>query len=299
MESKTNYTLVGLFVVILAAIIVVIAFWLSVGLQRQAYVTYLAYMHESVAGLSKQAEVKYNGVSVGYVSDIRLNINNPQQVILTLKIKPDTPVTVSTEAILTEQGITGLAYIGLRSGKDTAPLKKKPSEEYAVIKTTPSFMLRLDQALQNLTGNMGKLSDSVKELLNKQNLNAIKGTLAHLDKITGTIAGNSAELDKSMKSMKVVLYNSEQASKQFPQLVQSVNASATALKKMALNISKTANKGNLAIQTFSDQVMPEVYQTLQNLRNLSQKLEDFTGELQQNPSMLIRGKQAQKPGPGE
>lgn len=292
MQTKTNYTIVGLFVVIFITTIFVIAFWLSIGLERQTYLTYLAYISESVAGLSKQASVKYNGVDVGFVNDIRLNKKDPQQVILELKIKPNTPITTSTEAVLTEQGITGLAYIGLRAGKETTPLTKKPYEKYPVIKTQPSFMLRLDQALQSLTSNVSGLSVNIKQLLDKENLETFQSTLNNINKITGTIAANSVAIDKSMKSLHIILHNSELASKQFPTLVRSVNESANTLRKMASN-------GNQAVQTFSSQVMPEVYSTLQNLQSLTQKLESFTDTLQQDPSMLIRGKQAQKPGPGE
>ncbi len=77
--------IVGLFVVILTIAIVSIALWLTQNLQEKPYISYLVYMNESVAGLSIQAPVKYNGVDVGYVGNMKINLKNPQQVILQLK----------------------------------------------------------------------------------------------------------------------------------------------------------------------------------------------------------------------
>ncbi|MDP2786291.1 MAG: MCE family protein, partial [Sulfurimicrobium sp.] len=62
METKVNYTIVGLFVILLFAALVAGILWLSGGAQyRKTYDTYLAYMNESVSGLNLNAPVKYRG----------------------------------------------------------------------------------------------------------------------------------------------------------------------------------------------------------------------------------------------
>jgi phospholipid/cholesterol/gamma-HCH transport system substrate-binding protein len=58
MESNVNYTLVGAFIIGLTIAMIVIALWLSVGLTGKQYNFYLAYMNESVSGLSANAPVK-------------------------------------------------------------------------------------------------------------------------------------------------------------------------------------------------------------------------------------------------
>src|SRR3990167_10024623 len=113
MDTKVNYTIVGLFVILVGAIAVLLFLWLTSLKHRDVYDTYIVYMHEEVSGLNAQSAVRYNGVKVGYVESIRLNPKDPQQVVLTLKIKQGTPITTSTIATLKSEGITGVDYVGL------------------------------------------------------------------------------------------------------------------------------------------------------------------------------------------
>ncbi len=113
MESKINYVIVGLFVVLLTAGLLGFAYWLASEGGREDYVDYHVYMQESVAGLSADAAVKYRGVDVGTVKRMLLNPDNPEQVLLVLHIKQDTPVTTDTRATIRFYGVTGLGYIEL------------------------------------------------------------------------------------------------------------------------------------------------------------------------------------------
>ncbi|MDE2089916.1 MAG: MCE family protein, partial [Gammaproteobacteria bacterium] len=114
METKVNYAVVGLFVLVLGAALIGIVLWLSAGnFNRQAYVTYYAYMQESVSGLNVNAPVKYHGVDVGRVRRIMLDPHDPARVRLVLDVVRGTPVKTDTVAMLAAQGLTGIAYVEL------------------------------------------------------------------------------------------------------------------------------------------------------------------------------------------
>ncbi|HID45743.1 MAG TPA: MCE family protein, partial [Chromatiaceae bacterium] len=89
MESKVNYTIVGLFVVLLTSGLLGFAYWLAKHGSQEDYVTYRVYMSESVAGLTTDAAVKYRGVDVGTVTRMELAPDNPEHVMLTLHIRQD------------------------------------------------------------------------------------------------------------------------------------------------------------------------------------------------------------------
>jgi phospholipid/cholesterol/gamma-HCH transport system substrate-binding protein len=293
MESRVNYTVVGLFVVLLTLAIAIIALWLTQNLQQKPYKTYLVYLTESVAGLSQQAPVKYNGVDVGYVDRLSINLKNPQQVILTLKIEPYVPVTENTSAILMSQGLTGIAYIGLQGGKPNSPLLEAVNgEAYPIIKSAPSFLVKLDQSLQSLTNNINKLTDNVRGVLNKDNLELFHHTLKNLDDLTTSLAENRSKLERSMTSLDITMKNAADSSKQLPALVQQ-------FKTMSMNINQASRGVNQTLGVFSTQLIPEAYLTLQNIKGLSANLQTFSNQLEKNPSILIRGKAPAKPGPGE
>ena len=73
MNGKTNYVLIGLFVLLLTLTFIGGILWLSAGGTGRVYKEYLVYMKESVSGLSRDNVVKYHGVDVGRVREIGLD----------------------------------------------------------------------------------------------------------------------------------------------------------------------------------------------------------------------------------
>ena len=100
METKVNYALVGTFVICLVAAIVLTVIWLSAGFSAQDNAIYKVYMTESVSGLNIDSPVEFNGVGVGSVERMEISADNPNLVILLLKVKSNTPVTEGTTATL-------------------------------------------------------------------------------------------------------------------------------------------------------------------------------------------------------
>ena len=93
METKVNFAVVGAFVLLLGTVLVAGALWLaSGGAFQKKYDVYQAVVNESVAGLNLNAPVKYNGVDVGKVKEIRLDSGSPERVILRFAIERGTPI---------------------------------------------------------------------------------------------------------------------------------------------------------------------------------------------------------------
>lgn len=240
MESRVNYALVGLFVLLLGAIAIIIPLWLSSGLNQQQYKAYLVYMNEAVDGLSTNATVSYNGVSVGYVKDITLNPTNPAQVELLLNIKEGTSITTNTTATLRSQGITGVAYIGLNGGtlKNARPLLPKPGERYPVIKAAPSLMVRLDTALTQLMTNINNLSQQLSGTLSPENQKLLTNILKNTNKFTQNFAGQSAQLDATIRSLNTVLQNTSESTQNLPVMANQLQRVLTNLQAISSDIKQ-------------------------------------------------------------
>lgn len=293
MESRVNYTVVGIFVVGLSIAMTLVFLWLSSMRNEKSYKTYLLYVNENVTGLTVQSPVRYNGVPVGFVKSIELDPHNAQLVKIILRIEVGTPITTSTVSVLQMQGITGVMYVGLKTTSVDSPLlQPEPGEKYAVIPTQPSFLVQLSEVLPEVTKSMKKIGNSINKLLDEKNQKAIGDTLKNLSKITKTLADNSKNLDDSMKSLRMTLKNTAKASENLPQAITSVRDAADQAKA-------TFSGGKVLIQNFSTQVMPEAQQAVQNLSHAAQSVHQLTDQLEQNPSMLIRGKAPAPKGPGE
>ncbi len=294
MGSKVNYTIVGMFVIFLGVALITIAVWLGEGLSpHKRYNKYITYMNESVAGLSVNSAVKYNGVDVGFVESIKLRPRHPKQVALLLDIEQGTPITEATRSILMVQGLTGVAYMGLQGGSpDSPPLLPQAGQRYPVIISEPSFMDRLDTSIKELTTNLSTVSASINSVLDEENRTALKNSLQ--------------ELQQSLAYIKKISRNTEVASQQFPQTIEQLRQAADSLTSMGNKLGKAGDSvdrtmvdGQVAMQTLSTQFIPQATSLMVNMQELTNNLEHLSKELNQNPSMLVRGRQPKPPGPGE
>lgn len=307
MEAKTNHTMVGLAVVILAGALIAAGLWLSVGFEQKKYYTYAVYMREAVSGLNEQSPVKFNGVKVGFVSKIELNQQDPRQVEILLNIEEGTPITAGTAATLISQGITGNTYVGLStSSSDLTPLRAAPNQPYPVIPAKPSIFNQLDRVLKEVSENVNQVSKKLDQVFSDKNINNFNASLANIKTFTQAVAANSDHLDHSLKNADIILKNIKKASHQFPEMVTNLNAGLIKFEKMSTSITKAGNRvsstmdsGKIAIDKISQQTLPPVITLLRRLDRIAANIEKISAEMRQNPSVVIRGTTPAPPGPGE
>lgn len=307
MEEKTNYTIVGLMVLILTGALIAAGLWLSVGFDQKVYKKYMVYIHEAVTGLSEESPVKFNGVKVGFVSQIELSKDDPQLVEILLNIEEDIPITVSTTATLISQGITGTSFLGLSaSSSDLTPLKRAANQPYPVIPATPSLFNQLDSVLKEVSINVNKVSEQISEIFDKENAAFIKKTLENMTTFTDVIAANSQHINESLKSADLVLKNVAKASQQFPDLANDLKASLKKFDKMSSTISTAGEKisdtmdsSKTAIDKISQQTIPPAVSLIHRLEAIAANLEKVSAQMRQNPAVIIRGTVPPSPGPGE
>lgn len=308
MEARVNYAIVGAFVLVLGAALIGGILWLSSGgAARTAYDTYLAYMDESVSGLSLDAPVRYRGVEVGRVRRIALAPSNIEQVQLTMEIERGTPVKVDTVAILRTQGLTGIGYIELTKGHhDSPPLLAKPGERYPVIRSGPSLIARLDSAVSSLLTNVNRSSESFNALMDESNRTAITQTLADLRVVSSALAARAGAIDAGLANGARAMENAARLTGELSQLAERIQRSADAFDRMSATIARTSENANESLDRaraeagqFAAETLPEVQQLVTDLRELTGSLRRFSEQLERSPSVLLYGKPASKRGPGE
>jgi len=308
MEAKFNFTLVGIFVLVLGTALIGGVLWLSSGkYYRQSYSVYRSYMSESVSGLNLNAPVKYRGVDVGFVRDIALNPANVEEVRLTLAILRDTPIKEDTVATMVTQGLTGIAYVELTGGRKDSPfLRTRPGEEFPVIRSGPSLLTRFETAVTVLIDDLTHAAENVNALLNEDNRRAIAKTLADAETLSRTLAARSSTIDSGLTNAARTMENTARLTSELPRLVQRIEGSADALDRMAdavghagASATATLDSTRADMQQFTGEGLPEVRQLVAELRDLTSTLRRISGDLDRNPSMLLYGRPPAKRGPGE
>lgn len=303
-----NYTFVGVFVLVLGAVLVAGILWLaSGGAFQKKYDLYLAIEDESVAGLNVNAPVKLNGVAVGKVKEIELDHGNPERVRLTFAIERGTPIKEDTVAVLKTQGLTGIAYVELGGGtRDAPPLRAGPENELPQIRTKPSLGARVENVLTTVLAKLDSTSSNINAILSDENQASFKNALADIAAVAHTIAARKDKLDSSIVSAARTLENTARATAQAGPVIDRIGRGAEAIEKMGNEVAratssagKTVNSVGADVQRFSAETLPELERLLGELSALSNSLRRLTEQTERNPSSLLFGRKPVPEGPGE
>ncbi|GEM_PF-635053 len=286
MEAKTNYTFVGISVIILLIGLCTGAIWLSFGFDKTSYEKYVVYTNESVSGLSEEAMVKFNGVKIGFVENVSLSHEYPGKVRILLKIAKNTPITQSTYATMMAQGITGSSYLNLsETGNNHELLKSTPTEPIPVIPYHPSFLYRIEE-------NFDTLSHQILEIFNDKNAKNFSSIVDNIRNISDVIDHNNENLNKLLNDLPVI-------SQQLSETILEVKKMSQDVAAAGKNVSNTMGAARYTIDKFNQQAIPPAVDLINRLDQISATIEQITQDIEQNPAVVLRGKKPPAPGPGE
>ena len=187
METRAPYTLIGLFVVAAIAAVFGFVYWLhnTGGLTERA--VYRVRYENTVSGMLIGAAVLFNGIRVGEVTDLKLDSQNPNQVIATVAVATGTPIRADTKASIDFQGLTGVAVVTLNGGDPKSPLLAASGE-------SPPLLLADPMAGQNMTQAARTVLQRLDTIL-AENSGAMKSTIDNLSTFSDALARNSQRVD--------------------------------------------------------------------------------------------------------
>ncbi len=195
METRASHVLVGLFVIVLTLATAGFGLWLGRLELDRAVAVYDVSFDSAVTGLQRGAQVTYQGVPVGRVTDIRFDAARLERVMVRIEVDPTTPITVDTAGQLAPQGITGLFFVQLLPGSEGSARLLTDADSPAVIMATPSPLDRLATDFPEVLAQGVLLLDRAVLLLSDDNLAALGQTLANVEALTATLADRREEVD--------------------------------------------------------------------------------------------------------
>lgn len=318
MESKVDYTLTGLFLLLFSSGLIAFAFWLGKYNDNiNAYTYYKVYLTESVAGLAPEASVKFHGVDMGKVESIRINPNNSEEVELVVKMKKETPIKTDSFATLKFYGITGLAYIEIEGGAKESPLLLSNEKNIATIPTSPSLIKRLDESLSGVASKLSRSLDRADLLFSDANIHNVSKSLESLRSLTKhmdsyqeqiklllaqgiTLENNASHtlqsIDETAQSAK---QTSDVLERKLTATLQSVEMTSKQSHALIQKIESTIDRGDYNLQTITAPTLSELNALIEQSKILTQEMGATLQTLQQSPSDILLKKSKPKPGPGE
>ena len=292
MESRVNYIVVGIFVVLFSIGLAGFVFWLEKYGVQENFRYYKTFIAESVSGLSRDASVKYRGVDVGVVESIRINPKNSEEVELLLRVQKDAPIKEDMAVILKFYGLTGLAFIEITGGSKASPLLTAQNGEIPVIKSVPSIHTKLNESLPDIAQNLSIILDKLTILLDEDNLTNIRESIENIKEISRYIRSYNDDIGLLIKNGVIV---EEKAISS----LNKVTDAADAIKQLAGGIESSLQRGDYNIREMSSSSFEQVNELLGELQALSVELEEVVLSLQKNPRDLFFKQTTPKLGPGE
>ena len=166
---------------ITGTVLTVIIFAAALGsrLFEERDIFYIEYVNQPVSGLQVGSSVKYQGIQIGRVDDIRFDEDEPSRVIVVLSLKKGTPIKSDVEAQLAMVGITGMRQVELIGGSRHA----ETLEPGSYIPPGMSIFDHITGDVQVITRKLEILLNNVNALTGPDNQQKFRRILANLDNI--------------------------------------------------------------------------------------------------------------------
>lgn len=182
METKANYLLIGVFTLLGLLASMAFLLWLAkVEVNRQF--SYFDILFENVNGLGNAANVRYNGLPVGRVVDLRLDPDDPSRVRVRIEVNADTPVRTDTVATLQGQGVTGVSFVALSGGSADA----EPLPPNGLITAQSSAWQSVLEGAPELLQKAVVLLEEITEVVSDENREAVSEVLGNLSSASGRL----------------------------------------------------------------------------------------------------------------
>ncbi|NKB60016.1 MAG: MCE family protein [Alphaproteobacteria bacterium] len=234
METKANYIIVGAFTLILLMGLVSAVVWLADIELDEEFAYYDLLFEGSVTGLKTGNPVRYRGVPVGVVTDMKINPKNVEQVKVTIEVPNETPIKEDTVASLEFQGITGIAYVQITGGTHDAPrLRRIPGRGNPVIKSKASQLQEVIDAAPELINRVISLVDRANLLLGNANQENFAAAMSNIKEISGSFAEGSDDIRSLLSGGAEAISELKIASAEVRLLVQNLRGTVDTLSDQA------------------------------------------------------------------
>ncbi len=288
METKANTIIIGSFAIATIVGAFMFVMWLGQIQLSREFTTYDVYFQGSVSGLSVASDVRYNGIKVGSVKGIYLDIDDPNVVRVQLEVEADAPVKADTIAQMAFLGVTGVSFIELTGGStDSIALVPKNDEYFAVIQSQRSSIQELMETAPNIIAQSNMLLLQGAKLLSDENVTRFSSILGDLDRVINAIAERDGEIGVLIANAAATSEKIDAMADDFPEMSAEILAAAEAIGTFASGANTLLDENKASISQFSTQGLGELNALLSEARQTVATLERLAAEIEENPTVLL------------
>jgi phospholipid/cholesterol/gamma-HCH transport system substrate-binding protein len=304
---------VGLVVLVAAGLLITAMFAIANIHIGGKFANYKAYFKFG-AGLEPGAVVRYAGLKVGRVNEVRVDPSDKTRVEVLLEVRADTPIRADSLATISALTLLTENYIEIVPGKG-APLADGgtiPSQELqdmnALIRKMSALADTAEPLIVDLRKNLNQISEKADTLLAQ--LNDVTGE-ANRKHLAGILAETDGMIKKNSPRIDEISANLSDASKKIAPLLEDLKVSNTKLqavldngnelmkenreplKAALLDLQNSLKRAEALISQIQGTLTynsDNIDATLENFRQTSENVRELTDTVRQRPYSLIRVK---------
>ena len=308
MVTKAQKFRLGIFITVIS--ILMILFLIMVAgtkIMEKRDIYYIRYKDSSVTGLQIGGPVKYRGIGIGRVDDISIDPEDVADIIVTASVKSGTPIKDDMKASLIPIGITGLVQVEITGGSQEAELLESGSYINAGLSTLES----ISGKAEILANKFEILLNNLNEITNEENTKRLHNIIANVDT---SIGANQSSISNTISSIEAITDDFEQIAKNTRSLLERLDTimesgkvgkivtntekitselADSDLKQLMADIHKLTVDANNAISHIDATHLAsrqDLLDTIESLKETIDYLNDFSRQISEDPSLLIRSK---------
>jgi len=320
MGAKREQAMVGLFVLVAAAVLIATVFTLT-GAFAGSGATYRAYF-PFAGGLEPGAGVRYaGGPKVGRVEKLQLDPKDSSRIEITFSVKSGLPVKTDSHVKIMSLSPLGDNHLEIVPGSDKAGLAATgtilQSEPYVDFNALTSKINELapkaEQLLTTLNDRTTELKVTitrVNDLLSDANRANLAATLSDtrglIAENRSTVKSTIQNLNSATQKLEPLLQDLRKTSAQANQTLDHVDSligenradirqAVKDLRESLATVNDLTGRLDQTLDVNSD----NIDELLENLRHVSQNLKEFTNTIKTRPYTLIRSATPAEHKPGE
>jgi phospholipid/cholesterol/gamma-HCH transport system substrate-binding protein len=293
---------VGAFVIICAAILLISVYRITSAQIRGARVSYKTYLRNA-GGLEPGADVLFGGITVGAVTAVRPDAQDPTRIEILLDVKQGTPLNAKCVARLGSVTLVTNPVISINTGTNDSPRLPPgsviPSEETVSVDDAERKIAALVDsahtlmdALQTDVKDAQQLIANLNDITGKSNQQHVANILANADTM---VAHTSPKVDQiSDQLVKLTNQANGIMAKMGPALdnanatLSNANQTITALRQPTQTDLDEVRKTLTELQAQMRAKDQEITYTLENVRMITDNLNELTESLKERPWSLVR-----------
>jgi len=302
MESQSHSFIAGLFVILLGIAGVAAALWLGPDKGPARLPIDLLTTH-NVAGLKVDAPVRYRGVDIGRVDSISFDPAQAGQIRVRIEVDPASPITKSTYAKLSYQGITGVAFVQLDEEKGkTSERLPLSAVKVAQMELQASIFERAEDDIRDVLFKVSGVAGRLEQLLSDENQKRVMALVDSIEQTSERYGTLAHDLEPGVKALPGLLQQATQTVKKAQVTVDNVAklAEDTDRKLVVLDqVGATAKQIGRVADDLHKETLPRVNALVDQVSVDARELKRTLHQANARPQSFIFGLQPPPPGPGE